>query len=235
MNGHRRTRIYLLPGLDGTGKLLDAFIAKCPQNIEAVPIKYPPNRVLDYESLADVVRKEIADDAPMILLGESFGGPLALRLASMKPKNLIGVVLVATFVRPPAPPIARFLPWGLGFRMRAPVYAIRAALAGKSASGELLRRAREVVREVSADVLAARVRSTLAVDARDWLRNCPVPILYLAGELDRLVKARSFETIKKIRPDVIRCGIHAPHFILQIAPSEAWQAIEDFIAEKLKE
>ena len=116
--------------------------------------------------------------------------------------------------------------------MRAPVYAIRAALAGKSASGELLRRARDVVREVSADVLAARVRSVLTVDARDWLKNCPAAILYLAGKQDRLVKARSFEAIKEIRPDVGRREIAAPHFVLQIAPAEAWQAIGDFVAEK---
>jgi pimeloyl-[acyl-carrier protein] methyl ester esterase len=230
MNGPRKIRIYLLPGLDGTAKLLDSFIQKCPALFESVPIAYPPERVLEYEELAEVVRKDIADDTPMIFLGESFGGPLVLRLASLKPRNLIGVVLVATFVRPPAPAIARFLPWRIGFRMRAPLYAIRAALAGKTASGELLRRAREVLRDVSPDVLAARVRSTLTVDAREWLRSCPAPILYLVGKDDRLVKPQSFQTIKDIRPDVVRREIPAPHFVLQIAPSEAWDAIENFVA-----
>jgi len=229
----QRTRIILLPGLDGTGKLLESFVAACPPEFEPVTIAYPRDRVLDYASLAEVVGKEIADDVPTILLGESFGGPLALKLASLRPKNLVGVVLVATFVLPPAMPIARFLPWGIGFRMRAPVYAIRAALAGKTASGELLLRARDVVREVNADVLAARVRSTLAVDAREWLRDCPAPILYLAGKQDRLVKPRSFEAIRKIRPDVTRHEIDAPHFVLQIAPEAAWRAIAEFVADRL--
>ena len=233
MTGQRRTRIYLLPGLDGTAKLLDHFVGECPRDFEPVPIAYPSDRVLNYDALAEFIGKKIADDGPMILLGESFGGPLALRLASLKPKNLIGVVLVATFVRPPAPTILRFLPWRLGFLLRMPVYAIRAALAGKSALGELLQRARDVVRDVSADVLAARVRSALTVDAREWLRACPTPILYLAGKQDRLVKARSFATIRKIRPDVMRREIDAPHFVLQIAPAEAWRAIGDFVAEKL--
>lgn len=230
MSEPRKIRIVLLPGLDGTARLLDAFVEKCPPGFEAVPIAYPPNRVLGYDALAELVASKIADDAPMILLGESFGGPLALRLASLRPRNLIGVVLVATFVRPPAPSIARLLPWRIGFRMRAPVYAIRAALAGKTASGELLRRAREVLRDVSPDVLAARVRSVLTVDGREWLRNCPAPILYLAGKHDRLVKPRCFEAIKIIRPDVMHREILAPHFVLQIAPSEAWRAIEDFVA-----
>ncbi|MCX6982241.1 MAG: alpha/beta hydrolase [Verrucomicrobia bacterium] len=234
MTGHRRTRIYLLPGLDGTAKLLGHFVAECPPEFEPVPIAYPPDRVLDYDSLADVVGAKIAGDVPMILLGESFGGPLALRLASSKPKNLIGVVLVATFVMPPARSFWRLLPWGLGFRMRAPVYAIRAARAGRTASGELLRRASDVVREVSADVLAARVWSVLSVDAREWLRNCPSPILYLAGKQDRLVKARSFEAINEIRPDVVHREIDAPHFVLQIAPAEAWRAIGDFVAETVR-
>ena len=226
-----RIRIFVLPGLDGTGRLLDAFVEKCPSGFEAVPIAYPPDRVLSYNALAELVASKIADDAPMILLGESFGGPLALRLASLRPRNLVAVVLVATFVRPPAPSLARFLPWRIGFRMRAPVYAIRAALAGKTASGELLRHAREVLRDVSPDVLAARVRSVLTVDGREWLKNCPAPILYLAGKQDRLVKPRCFATIKMIRPDVVHREIPAPHFVLQIAPSEAWRAIEDFVAE----
>ena len=231
MNEPRKIRVYLLPGLDGTGRLLDAFVEKCPPGFEAVPIAYPPNRILSYEELADVISNKIEVDAPMILLGESFGGPLSLRLASLNPRNLIGVVLVATFVRPPALSLARFLPWRIGFRMRAPVYAIRAALAGKTASGALLQSAREVLQHVSPDVLAARVRSVLAVDARDWLKNCPAPILYLAGKQDTLVKPRCFETIKMIRPDVMHREISAPHFVLQIAPSEAWRAIEDFVAE----
>ena len=222
----------MLPGLDGTARLLDEFVEKCPLGFEPMPIAYPPNRVLSYDALAELVASKIADDAPMILLGESFGGPLALRLASLRPRNLVAVVLVATFVRPPAPSLARFLPWRIGFRMRAPVYAIRAALAGKTASGELLRHAREVLRDVSPDVLAARVRSVLTVDGREWLKNCPAPILYLAGKQDRLVKPRCFETIKMIRPDVVHREIPAPHFVLQIAPSEAWRAIEDFVAER---
>lgn len=232
MTESQRIRIYLLPGLDGTGRLLDAFIQNSPRGFEAVPIAYPPDRVLNYDDLANVVSSKIADDSPMILLGESFGGPLALRLASRKPRNLLAVVLVATFVQPPASSLGRFFPWRIGFRMRAPVYAIRAALAGKTASGELLRRAREVLRDVSPDVLAARVRSVLTVDGREWLRNCPVPILYLAGKQDRLVNPRCFETIKTIRPDVMHREIPAPHFVLQIAPSEAWRAIDDFVAER---
>ena len=232
MTEPRKIRIYLLPGLDGTTRLLDAFIEKCPVGFEAVPIAYPPNRVLSYENLADAVSSKIDDDAPMILLGESFGGPLSLRLASLNVRNLIGVVLVATFVRPPTSSLARFLPWRIGFRMRAPHYAIRAALAGKTASAALLRRAREVLRDVSPDVLAARVRSVLTVDARDWLKNCPVPILYLAGKQDRLVKPQCFETIKTIRPDVMHREIPAPHFVLQIAPSEAWREIEAFVAQR---
>lgn len=232
MTGHRKTRIYLFPGLDGTAKLLEQFVAECPSEFEPVPISYPSDRVLDYDQLADVVRKKIADDVPTVFLGESFGGPLALRLAASKPRNLIGVVLVATFVKPPARSLWRFLPWGIGFRLRAPVYAIRAALAGKSASGELLRRARDVVREVKPEVLAARVSSVLTVNAREWLRECPAPILYIAGKYDRLVKARSFEAIREIRPDAVRREIAAPHFVLQIAPTEAWRAIGDFVTEK---
>jgi pimeloyl-[acyl-carrier protein] methyl ester esterase len=228
-----KIRIFLLPGLDGTAKLFDAFVRKHPPQFEPVPISYPPDRVLTYEELADEIRNQINGGTPMILLGESYSGPLALRLASGKPRGLLGVVLVATFVRPPVPSVVRFLPWRIGFRLRVPVYALRAVLAGRTASGGLLRRARDAVRGVSADVLAARVRSAVSVDARQWLKDCPAPILYIAGQSDRLVRPHCFHAIRKVRPDVIRREITAPHFVLQIAPAEAWLAIEEFVCEKI--
>ena len=170
-------------------------------------------------------------DTPFILLGESFSGPLALRLASDQPAGLIAVVLVASFVRTPAPSWLRWLPWGALFYFRTPLYILRALMTGSQDAAEILRRTSRLIRNVHPSVLADRVRSILTVDARTWLRSCPVPILYLSGSQDRLVRRHCFNQILTCRHDVVQHTVQTPHFVLQLAPAEAWAAISQFVAE----
>jgi pimeloyl-[acyl-carrier protein] methyl ester esterase len=228
----KRIRIVLLPGLHGTPDLFDSFVAQCPPQFEPVMVGFPSDRVLTYETLATEIQCQINSDAPFVLLGESFSGPLALRLAADRPAGLIGVVLVATFVRPPAPGWLRWLPWDALFRFRTPLYVLRALLTGSQDAAEILRRTNLVIRNVHPRVLAGRVRSVLTVDARSWLRSCPVPILYLMGSRDRLVRRYCLDEILTHRSDVIQRCVPTPHFLLQLAPTEAWTAIHSFVAEQ---
>ena len=228
----KKIRIVLLPGLHGTTDLFDAFVAQCPAQFDPVMVSYPVDRVLTYEDLAAEVQNQIPGDAPVILLGESFSGPLALRLASNRPAGLIAVVLVASFVRPPAPSWLCCLPWDAIFFFRTPLYLLRALLTGSQEAAGILRRTSQIIRTVHPNVLASRVRSVLTVDARSWLQSCPVPILYLAGSQDRLVRRHCFDEILAIRPDVVQHCVPTAHFLLQLAPTEAWTAISKFVAEQ---
>jgi pimeloyl-ACP methyl ester carboxylesterase len=228
----KKVRVVLLPGLHGTADLFAAFIAQCPPQFEPVVVEFPVDRVVDYEALAAEVRGQITGDGPLVLLGESFAGPLALRLAAERPAGLVAVVLVATFVRPPALRLWRFLPWTMIFYWRMPIYVLRALLTGSREAAGVLQRTSRVLRGVCPAVLAGRVRSVLTVDARAWLRSCSVPILYLAGQEDRLVRRHCLDEILAQRPDVVHHFVPTPHFVLQLAPAEAWAAISDFVAAK---
>src|SRR5437016_1461076 len=99
----RKIRVILLPCLNGTAHLFDEFIAKCPSEFEPIPISFPTDQIHSYESLATEIYNQIEGDSPLVILGESFSGPLALRFAAMQPAGLIAVVLVASFVMPPVP------------------------------------------------------------------------------------------------------------------------------------
>src|SRR5438105_3977438 len=121
-----KIRVALLPGLHGTAQLFEDFIAKCPPNFEAIPISYPVDRVLGYDALVAELGEQITNIRPNIILGESFAGPLALRIAAVQPNGVIAVVLVASFVLAPAPRWIRYLPWKTMFRLRTPLYVIRA-------------------------------------------------------------------------------------------------------------
>jgi pimeloyl-ACP methyl ester carboxylesterase len=87
--------LVLLPGMDGTARLFEPFVRALPAGWSAAPVRYPPDRPLGYHALLDQVPVPAGD---FVLVAESFGGPLALKVAAKNPTGLKAVVLVATFV-----------------------------------------------------------------------------------------------------------------------------------------
>jgi len=90
--------LVLLPGLDGSGELFRWFTAALPPTIRPAVVRLRAN---DYVTLAAEVKRALPRDRPFVLLGESFSGPLALRLAAERPSGLVAVVLVASFASRP--------------------------------------------------------------------------------------------------------------------------------------
>jgi pimeloyl-[acyl-carrier protein] methyl ester esterase len=71
-------QIVLLPGLDGTGKLFKRFIAAAPPDVSVTAIALPP-QALDYAELADYAARSLPDGEGLVLVAESFSGPLRWR------------------------------------------------------------------------------------------------------------------------------------------------------------
>jgi len=216
--------LILLPGLDGTGKLFRPLLEVIPQQIATRVIAYPADQVHSYDGLFRAIEEELQGEQAMILVAESFSGPLALRLAVAHP-TIRAVVLCASFVsspvsRWPRPFVQPFL-----FRLPMPAFVMRRFLLGPSAPDALVQEVRNAIRSVRPQVLAHRVREVLALDASAALERCPVPILYLRAVHDALVGPASFETIGAIRPDVTVSPVDGPHLLLQARPAAAWAVI----------
>ena len=92
----------LLPGLDGTGKLLRALCETLKDRINTEVIAYPTNQALGYDELTQFVADRLPSQ-PFVLLGESFSGPIAIRLAAKPPAGLKGLILCGTFGKNPYP------------------------------------------------------------------------------------------------------------------------------------
>ena len=225
-----KTRIVLLPGLHGTGALFQDFVASTPPGYEVSTITFPLLEPLSYQDLTDLVcERLLGDRSRLILLGESFSGPLALFVAERKPPGLSGVILVASFILPPARSWARFLPWKTSFRV---VNALTKRLVEPSRVNGSVSVVGQIIRElhkVSPSVLADRVRSILHVNASNALIHCPVPILYLTGTKDLIVRKKCLGDIYRFRPDIHVRSIPSHHFLLQSVPSLIWQNIDWFV------
>lgn len=222
-------KLVCLPGLDGTGALFSDFVRALPADVSAQVVAYPTDEVLDGAALEARVEAQLPRE-PFVLLGESFSGPIALRLAAKAPpgpgpsSGIAGLVLVATFARRPVSAALGNLAPLLGaplFSLTPPRVLIRRVLAGADAQVELVERVRAELSRVRPEVLAARVREVVSVDASDAARRCAVPALYLRAAHDALLRPEVVDELRALMPALEVETLAAPHLVLQRAPEEA--------------
>lgn len=227
----RRLTLVLLPGLDGTGLLFSRFVDALPPELEPQVVSYPERQPLGYDELVPRVRALLPRGRPFALLGESFSGPIALRLAAERPAGLVGVILAASFHRHPAGRWVGGLRSLVGRAMSRPppAWAARAFLVGWGAPRQLVVEIRRANAGVASAVLAARVRAALQVDASLALAGCAVPLLYLGGARDLVVWPAAARRLRALRPDAEVRILDAPHLVLQRRPVEAAGLVSAFL------
>jgi pimeloyl-ACP methyl ester carboxylesterase len=218
----------LLPGMDGTGEFFDDFVAALGGACPTVVVRYPRDRPLGYDELEPIVRAAVPA-GPFVVLGESFSGPLAIRLAATAPPGLQGLVLCASFVRRPV----ASMPGMHLFAGRLPAAWV-ASLLGPLLLGSFStpQRRAALARSVSAvepAVWRARLRAVMQVDDVPRLSAVKVPVLYLRATRDRLVAKHAAESVKRCQARTEVIDFEAPHFLLQTVPMQAAQAVLGFI------
>ncbi|MBS1914119.1 MAG: alpha/beta fold hydrolase [Bacteroidetes bacterium] len=227
-------RMLLLPGMDGTGKLFERFIHAMGTADEAVVVPYPVDERPGYADLVRLAARHAEGGDALVIVAESFSGPVAAELAVMLGDRVRGLVLVASFVRCPLPlPLralvraasraAPFVPIPVGTLLR------RLMLNGPVPEW-LLRSVRDIVRSVPVRVIASRIRLVLRADASRSLQRTGVPLLVLSPTRDRLLGHASANYIARLRPDCRIVAVDAPHLALQAAPEACAEAIRHFLA-----
>lgn len=221
----------ILPGMDGSGDFFEPFLKVIPEDVEPVTIRFPRNEKFGYEELFQWLLKRLPREEPFLVVAESFSGPLGVRLAAARPAGMVGAVISASFVRHPLPRILRYLPVEWLFRSRLPEAAVRFLLGEGDMGAGLTRLFYQSIEYSPPDVVAHRARAALEVDESEALRTCALPLLFLQPTSDRLIRPRSTEFVRRLRPDVRIVSIAAPHFLLQLRPIECIRAIEGFCSD----
>lgn len=225
----RNVTVILMPGLDGTGELFHDFLRACPPVFSPRVITYPRDELQTFDHVVSQIADTLDRNYKSLLIAESFSGPYAISLAHAASDRLMGVILCNSFVTSPIPAIVRLVPLSVVFRVPPPEWAIRRYLVGEDASDDVIARVKSTLRTVPPHIVAGRVKTVLGIDVRRKLRECTVPVRYIRGTEDRLVPERSVGEILNLRPGVAVSRIAGPHFLLQVAPAQAWVAVQEFL------
>jgi pimeloyl-[acyl-carrier protein] methyl ester esterase len=221
----------ILPGLDGTGILLEKFASVAPSGVIPIILSYPQKDFSTYDDLVPLVESKFPNE-PFVIVAESFSGPLAIRLASKRPSNLKALILCATFFENPVESwkktgfnvLKRILP-----PIQMQKWILRLLLLGLKASREDSVRFCEAIHSVKTKYMIQRLTEVLRCDMTLELKSISVPILYLQAKYDLLVRSRNLDRILEVQPKVKNLQIEASHFLLQTKPEDAVEAIQEFL------
>ena len=213
-----RPKIYLLPGLDGTGLLFAPLLGRLPAGAAQV-VRYPFDHSESWEALVDVVRDQVDTGAPFVLFAESFSGPVAVRFLRACGERCVGLLACATFLSNPAPVglrvatlpgVSRLVP------ARPPRWAVRRLLLSRRAPVELVGSVARVISTVPAATVARRLRLVRGLAAAPT--RLPMPVVYVRGDQDRLVGARSEAEFLRAIPGATGRRAGGPHLLAQENP-----------------
>lgn len=226
--------IIFLPGMDGTGISFEPLRQLLPQDVNVKVIHYPTDRLLSFEETVRCARDQIqSDQEDVILLAESFSGPVAIALVGSGQIKAKSLILCSTFAKSPRPVLLKlfsYLPLELLMRLSLPRFVFKHVIeGGEKATDLFLAMWQRVKALVPAKVLVYRLELINKVDVRGWLPKLTIPCFYIQATSDRSIPASSLFDFIEAVSDLRVKRIRGPHFILQAQPQACLSAIQNFI------
>lgn len=187
--------VVLVPGMDGTGQLFYSQVPRLARShrVGTYALRDVPSMDTLIADLARVIETMAPVERRAIVIGESFGGALALSLALAQPDRVRALVAMNSF--PYFAPQFRLhlamyglraMPWGAMTLIRR-LTAFR--LHSPHTHRQEIRRFLDVARQISRDGYLARLQVLTDYDIRNRLQAVRVPTLFLAADQDHLVPA----------------------------------------------
>jgi len=228
------TEIALLPGMDGTGLLFAPFAeALTARGHQPRTLSYPYDEPMSMDMLARQMWEIIGEAPPPVILGESYGSQIVLRLLRDHPDTFRAAIFVGGFGERPTSLLwlSRFLPVSWSFRIPRPRWVLRTFTYDGQTDEAMLDTHIRATRAVAPEVMADRIENMARM--QPIARTVDVPVLYLAGSHDRLVPPRNLAYFRNYCPDL---EIETParcHMIVQTEPERCADLVSDFLARRL--
>ena len=184
----------LIPGLDGTGEMFYRQIAALSSRHRVLAWKFSERSSFDFRDLVEELGEGTAGEEPgsILVVGESFGGTIAMHYVLAYPERVSRLALINTF--PYYRPRRRIL---LGRRL-VPLLRVKRlqsiknfivdrALAHEGVPEEDRKVYRRIVQLVNFGAYQRRLELVQQVDLRPRLHEITVPTLLFASGRDKIV------------------------------------------------
>ncbi|MDA8139324.1 MAG: alpha/beta hydrolase [Desulfobacteraceae bacterium] len=230
LNGQK---LIFLPGLDGTGISIEPLRKILPSEVKVQTIRYPAKERLNIDQTVQWAADQITPKEEVVVLAESFSGPVAVVLVASGRIRAKALILCATFARAPRPRLLglrRYLPIATLLKLPWPISILKYFVKGGRHSAEvLLGLWKQIKPVVPIEILLHRLEVIHQLDVRPWLKRVKVPCLYLQATGDHTVPAGALSDFTSAIPHLKVARIDGPHFLLQAQPRRSLAAIEDFL------
>jgi pimeloyl-ACP methyl ester carboxylesterase len=224
--------LVFLPGLDGTGLSYRPLGEAMPEGARVTVVRYPTDQKLSFAELVQCAYEQLPRNKPLILIAESFSGPITISLAASFPSNIKGIVFCATFMKFGRPfllgPI-KYIPFAFFLSKPMPGFLLYFLVGGKPFSDRLVPLFRQIEKLINPEVIAHRIRMLKNIDATADARKLSLPCCCIQGVRDKLIPVRCIVPFKQYLPGLVVKSVDGPHGILQAQPEECAQIIMEFV------
>lgn len=217
-----------LPGLHGTEELYGPLRDQLPASTRSEFINLPTSGKQDYQSLCEWLDDKLPKGGRRMIIAESFSGPLAIRLANIRPNEVAGLVLAASFCDAPLNPGLALLPLRPLFMVKPPLTALRHFLIGDDASEAKVAELSKVVQSIPSATLSKRVRTILELMEQDNPQLPELPMLILQASNDNLINWETQSKLETCYPHASTHWIESPHLIFQSCPDACMARLLEF-------
>ena len=218
--------LVLVPGMDGTGQLFYRQIPPLARSFRTATYALrndAPTMDVLIDDLGRVIDSVAPENRRAVVVGESFGGALAMSFALARPEQVRALVVLNSFPYFAPQFRLRLARYGLGLSPWGVMSVIRRATAFRLHSAHThrddIRRFMELTAGASRDGYLNRLQLLMSYDVRDRLHDLRPPTLFLAADQDHLVPSvRQAELMTSRVPDATLRVLGGHGHICLIAP-----------------
>jgi 3-oxoadipate enol-lactonase len=193
-SGNMKPLALLIPGLDGTGLLYYRQVKPLEERYRILAWRFRPRAAFDYqdlvEELVQATRDEPADS--LVVVGESFGGTIALHYALAYPEKVSRLVLINSFSAYKHRLRIRLGCWFAPLLRRRGICEFKNFLVDRTLALEGIpledrTRYREFISQVYYPAYCRRLQLVRDFDLRGRLKSIAVPTMLFASGRDKIV------------------------------------------------
>jgi pimeloyl-ACP methyl ester carboxylesterase len=226
-----RPTLVLMPGLDGSGALFVAVEQLMAGSWRYQRIRYPVELPADIDAYVAYVERQITGERRVVLLAESFSGPIAIRLAARLAERVEALVLCASFATQPHVLVrwTSHAPQAFLSSLARQRWALRWFCVGRHAPDSLLDAVQTELAQLSGHTIKRRLRMLAAPDAANALAGLRIPVLLLQPRQDRLLDPWAPKRLEQLARGAHIERLDGPHFLLQADPQACWRKLADWL------